>query len=326
MEHEEKLVVGHGWKVKKRKYDCVSDESKSDVCQVCGCLDVTIENPAYSKLWALECVKEMVSKRILNVEQTSYCKYDKPYSKPTKIAHTFGSDLNLPATCSKMNPCFAKRRGRRHLKSLTDFPDKGARNSLPIGLTQDMFGAFSNRALRASFYALMVVDAFCGWGSVASTIPCEVGGRPVFVYTNDICRQRDCNLDVDVDRFGIWFILGMGFIKMVEWLDKHELMSARLLGSKLRSDSSSQSINNFDNVLDTLLYNGVHVWIHISFPCTTYSTMGGGTHRQAGSTIPKTTLATKHDRMMKSLSTDIIRMSKYTFRGNCSRRQAVSPG
>jgi hypothetical protein len=63
-----------------------------------------------------------------------------------------------------------------------------------------------------------------------------------------------------------------------------------------------------NTVVDFLTSQEILVWIHVSFPCTTYSSMSGGTHRTKQSILPITPLAQSHDNMLKELCDDILKL------------------
>lgn len=254
-----------------------------------GYADYTLENPANGKLWALPAVRACLARE----DRTSYCKYGTIYSKPTKIAHTFGNHLTLRAPCCKADPCDARRERGRHAADLTAVPRKAERNSLPRDLVRSMMSACEASARAHDARAILFVDVFAGWGSVCSVVE-EVATLPTYAYTNDVSRAMGCSLDVDVGRFGLEFVLHMALVNMRTWMDSHA-------SSAIRCASEDLAPVEGDTCYERLRRARVHLWVHLSVPCTTYSTMGGGTHRAKGSLEPKTALGRAHDRMVAEM-------------------------
>lgn len=270
-----------GWRKRKRSVGPALPTT-------CALADYTIENPANGKLWALPAVRDCSAR----AATTSYCKYGTSYSKPTTIAHTFGAQLMLRPPCSKRSPCPARRDLGKHANDLTAITQKAARNSLPSDLVRSLLGACEQNARKHDACAILFVDVFSGWGSV-STVVEETATLPTFVYTNDISRARNCHLDADIERFGLMYALKMAMLKMHEWMDSHPSSAIRCASDALAKEGA--------DLAEQLRLARVHLWLHLSVPCTTYSTMGGGTHRDGGSIAPKTILAATHDRMVAEM-------------------------
>ena len=77
-----------------------------------------------------------------------------------------------------------------------------------------------------------------------------------------------------------------------------------------------------NHIIDELKSTNTVMLIHCSFPCETYSTAAGNTHRAAGDLRPKTDTAANHDRMCIDLVQQLIELCKLapckehnTFRG-----------
>jgi hypothetical protein len=113
-------------------------------------------------------------------------------------------------------------------------------------------------------------------------------------------------MDVDMSVFDIYYLVGMALLKMVEWLDKQtdQLLvdQAQVLQNHLQHPGRSLT----QIATDSKLY----IWIHMSVPCTTYSTMSGATHRTAGSCLPISQLALNHDTMIEKLLVDTYNLIK----------------
>ena len=278
---------------RRRKRDLYTPYHNSDV-------NFTIENPAHGKIWSLKCVQTAIAQECMQMAQTSYCKYGAEYSKPTGIAHTLGFDLNLFPTCSKQHPCVHRMNTGRHPTSIVEVVDKAARNSLPQTLVQVLLTACESKARKNDALAILFVDVFAGWGSVCNVVESSAT-MPLFVYTNDIARKRHCHLDVDVDRFGLDFVVRMAMIKMFERMANHPQEAVR---NAMHTDgvacSGAEPFEPLD-LLHELKRRRIHLWVHMSVPCTTYSTMGGGTHRAGGSNEPMSPLAQKHDHMLEHI-------------------------
>jgi hypothetical protein len=254
----------------------------------------SFENPAYSKMWSLPCVLECARAARAHAQTTSYCKYGYAYAKHTKFISSFTSHL-LP-TCSKRHPCsFVESQGR-HPSSVERTTNKADRNSIPPSLVQSLCGHCLELAASMDAKALIVVDLFSGWGSVKRALEQVCSPIPLFVYTNDIVRCRDCDIDVDVSVFKVEFLVRMAIVQFFEWA------KAR----RLHQFEDVVSIPN--DVVDFLESQEILVWIHVSFPCTTYSSMSGGTHRTKQSILPITPLAQSHDNMLKELCDDILKL------------------
>lgn len=250
----------------------------------------TFENPAFSKLWGIACIQECARAASARVQVTSYCKYGYPYAKHTGILASFST--NLATKCSKIAPCRSIEKNGMHESSILNTTDKAARNSIPRALLLALLSGCVDHAHMMNAQGILVLDVFCGWGSLPNAFTSEITSKvdiPTFIYTNDIAKRRQCNMDVDVNSFGIDFLLVFAIRKYIEW--RRSLGDYTLTTDELTVDT-----------VDSYLHrHRLLVWSHISFPCTTYSTMGGGTHRSKGSLDPITPIASKHDHMLNSI-------------------------
>ena len=263
----------------------------------------SIENPAYSKLWSLPCVSECARAARARSQITSYCKYGYDYPKHTKFMASFAFQL-LPI-CSKRNPCSVVDLQGQHASSIECTTNKADRNSIPLALVQSLCRDCLELATMMDAKALIVVDLFSGWGSVSraieqlSSASSSTPSIPIFVYTNDIASCRHCNLDVDLSVFRLEFVLRMAILKFYEWATVRRLYQFE------------ERVSLPTDLMEFLNSQQILVWIHASFPCTTYSTMGGGTHRSKKSIVPITLLARSHDNMLKELCDDIINLCTF---------------
>ena len=219
----------------------------------------------------------MTSKR-RSIVTTSYCSYGFVWKKDTSILSNL-SNLRLRPPC-RVRPC-----GRVH----TDFASltTAERNSIPALLVSDVLAAFEAAQRASGRVPLLVVDVFAGWGSVSD----EAQQRGLLVFSNDILPNRgNANMDFDMRDIQLSDLIVLG-IRRYEKEIKERIDPAHF--DSLFDSSAS--------IKERLSASRVGVLLHLSFPCTTYSTAAGGFHRPAGSSTALTPTAVAHDQMLASV-------------------------
>lgn len=298
-------------------------------------IDFTIENPASSKLWLQTCVRDLydpqwselwnpeMNQRLLDRTvqyrlvgrypctrlTTTYCKYGTDYKKPTTIL-TSVSAIGLKPVCSKEQPCAVSSETYPvHPRTVQDVVGRGERNQLPASLTHDLLEAFCAKHRAQGAKAFLVIDVFSGWGSVsraveqfATTLPPD---ERIIVYTNDIIKNRalhSCNLDIDVGKTIDPLDILVRFALVTTQATLEEVSPHRLYLDKNAGEPVSQVMRNA----------GVACLLHCSFPCTTYSTAAGSTHRSAGERDPTSGTGLLHDTMLCELLGEINALCQLT--------------
>ena len=268
----------------------------------CDAISFTVENPASSKVWDDKSMRSfafadwpqaptdevaraamrdpsfaMTSKR-RSIVTTSYCSYGFGWKKDTSILSNL-SNLRLRPPC-RVRPC-----GRVHTEfaSLTTVQ----RNSIPKLLVSEMLEAFEAAQRASGRVPLLVVDVFAGWGSVSD----EAQQRGLLVFSNDILPNR-CNANIDFDMRDIQLS------DLIVLALRHHEQHVR---ERLDPASFETLFDSSASIKERLSASRVGVLLHLSFPCTTYSTAAGGHHRLAGSSTALTPTAVAHDQMLASV-------------------------
>jgi hypothetical protein len=258
----------NGWQMKKRKWVATLEASQQQ-----RMVDFSIENPASSKLKALPVIDNLLKNPIVKLKKTSYCHYGAPFRKNTAIISTL--PFNPPDTCPNL-PCEAFKYASKHTEEVQGQNLK-AKYNIPCKLVQDLVGTFMDKYPRAKRF--LIIDCFCGFGSIKSAVAAMEPKRPVSVFCNDTVVRRgvDITLDMSGD-LNMHFLFPFAVLSVYgDNLQERELIT--------------QSKSSFEYLKAT----ETAVLVHASIPCQTYSVAGGNTHRASGSTEPLSPTARRHD-------------------------------
>ena len=308
-------------------------------------IDFSLENPAFGKLWLMDCVRELydplymqryeestdeqkqaMRERLLNVNTqfrllgkypctrmvTSYCKYGLPYIKPTGIL-TSMSAISLRDSCTKDSPCSYLKQQGKHQTSVQEVTAKAQRNQLPKDLTKALLAAFVAKHRKRGIHVFLLVDVFSGWGSVADAAE-EFAAtlqpkERLIIYTNDIstrqCHTPDNAVNMGRD-YAMDILLRCALMSKQKEFD--DAFDARGKGPSMASLRDSAMKEGGITPSDFLKRAGISALLHCSFPCCTYSTAAGGTHRAAQSIAPRSEEARRDDKMLEELIADIVRL------------------
>lgn len=215
-----------------------------------------------------------------STHKTSYCSYGFPYRKNTSILTSI-EGLSLRPCC-------------KHSSHDSDVQGTlGAqKNSLPSGLVHDCIRRWINTHKDLNTVkTFLVVDVFSGWGSVSrAALDFEpeaksiVPGANYKVFTNDMsCRHHGHlpNVDITLNSPGSFdVLLAFAILKVAD------------------PDFKVSEIAGVPKWVARMKQEGIAVLMHISFPCTTYSTASGSTHRKSKQTQPHSELGKKHDALL----------------------------
>ena len=258
---------------------------------------------------------------------TTYCRYGAPYRKPTFILTSL-SALSLKSPCTKDNRCEqAESRWPVHPGSVQDASQQ-VRNHLPQGLVFDILDAFVGRNRRLGCGVFLVIDVFSGWGSFADAAG-EYAKRMrdnerLLLYTNDIKRNRGKSSFGDFDvsmNSSLITLLRFALVSLQEKIDEalHAMRSTIWTTQKLhmlecKLASQFPDVENLtyhrDALLESLRIAGIAVLYHCSFPCITYSSASGATHRPSLSIRPISEMGRCHDAMLDALIKQLIDICK----------------
>ena len=296
-------------------------------------IDFTIENPGRSKLWLLDCVRALYDPkhsdpwdrdRLLDVDTqfrvtglhpctkvtTTYCRYGLNYRKPTSILTSIAA-FEVSSPCTKNEPCALSGADfPKHPQTVQDC-DQSTRNQLPIGLTHDLLRGFvlKHRARGAKIF--LFIDVFEGWGSVSGALaPARLPAsmllptERLIVYTNDIKERgpvRPSNtLDMSISS-------SLALLLRFALLAKQDAFHEAFLATRSDVRGTEELFKDETSRLDQMLVKaGIAVLFHCSFPCTTYSTAAGATHRSKGSIASDSVQAARDDGMAESIVTELV--------------------
>lgn len=289
-------------------------------------IDFTLENPAFGKLWLQDCVRRLydpdcatpyqpdMRKRLLHKKMefrltgqypctrltTTYCQYGLDYAKPTTILTSL-SAIGVRPPCCDETLC---AHGGKHLRNVQQCTAPEERNQIPEELTRVLLEAFVAKQRARGAVAFLVVDVFSGWGSVARAVE-ACAPETMAVYTNDVVRKRKAGhiTDLDLDMAllqSLDAVLRFAMLSRLEGLGSAGLEARRLL-------EASEGVPPMEEVLRR---SGIAVLLHLSFPCTTYSTAGGSTHRAKGDRAAASPLAQQHDTMLEALVGELVALCR----------------
>lgn len=305
-------------------------------------IDFTIENPGGGKLFYQPCVRELyddhwaqpwgpstreaIKARLRPAVMrggrhpcarllTSYCKYGAPYQKDTGICTSLAG-LRLAPPCAEGARC---AHGGRHPEAIDEAMPKDRRNHVPAPLVEALLGAFVAKQRACGRNIFLLVDAFAGWQSVADAaraLAAQVGflrqGEVLLCATNDIVQRREApptntNFDMSGPR-----LLGL-LVRNALLLHRERIELARAEGRCMRAlyDAGPERAE----LPAALARAGAGVLLHCSFPCTTYSTAGGATHRERSEIAPKSAVASAHDEMLRGVVSELVELCELRHRG-----------
>lgn len=270
--------------------------------------------------------------------KTTYCKYGTAYRKPTAILTSLATAF-LSTACQKTTPCeFTAGKWPRHPTTVQK-QSQDMRNQLPIELVFELLDAFVARHRTLGARIFLCIDVFSGWGSFSHAVEVYAMTRlapyeRMLVYTNDIKKrgEKKPKLDMDVKtdcslvailRFALLALqVEMDNALHVSHSNLRSMENFYTLEQKLCQDTKDRELSRAsyysDELADALKQAGVAVLFHLSFPCTTYSTAAGSTHRESKCLTPKTPLAHAHDTLLKQVLAQLVTI--------CHLRPCDSPG
>jgi hypothetical protein len=215
--------------------------------------------------------------------------YGKTYQKKTRFDGSFPFDTK-PACTSQSNGHLCSRTGKPHETTVTDL-SQAERNSIPINLVKDIIidwqsavdsrdGASGTQEPRQ----LLVLDLFCGFGSVQRAVEELKTINPRFAY-------RACDIKGSrAEQSG-------GY--QIDFIEEPFETALQIAKHQLDADNPA-----------------VLVWA--STPCETYSQMCGDFHRKEGNA--KTDKAGKHDKLNERL-VDFL-LNKMLIMNTCATSSA----
>ena len=261
---------------------------------------------------------------------STYCKYGEVYRKPTSILTSLAA-AHLKRACSKATPCVHSYTTWPKHPDTVQAQRQDARNHLPEELVFDLLDTFVARHRRLGAHVFVCVDVFAGWGSFGRAADnyadCRLTpSERLLTYANDISnrgdRRPDINLDVIIHS-SLIAILRLALVKMQVELDEalhasrsgvRDMKAFFELENKLRTTEFPDEKDDYAcaALSEALKHAGIAVLFHVSFPCTTYSTAAGSTHRERLCIAPKTPLAVAHDKLLKHIMTQLVNICKLT--------------
>ena len=246
--------------------------------------DFVFENPLHGKLWNTECMQQLQAKYQYTTyfQQTTYCRYEFEYKKPTGFLSSL-PDLKLLPPCQKESPCEWKQRYKKHQTAVLSC-SQAQRNSVPKGLVDAEVDAWIKRTPWAA--KRLFVDVFSGFGSVHEAVLERSDG--IHVYSNEWIKRRGQSIELDMRKFDLTALLMFAIQKAFRGIDGH-------LDPPMEGDGSTEDI------ISWVTQERIAVLFHVSTPCETYSNAAGGTHRARGSARPLTATARAHDEMNAKL-------------------------
>lgn len=256
-----------GWRKRKRA-DVVESERGS-------LISFSIENPKSSKLFKMECLDFLGARKLVT---TSYCSYGFEYRKNTSVLTSILS-MKLRPVCTH----------ETHRGEVQGCP-QSQKNSLPAGLTRDIVKAWvRSHAHDTSIQSFLFVDAFSGWGSVSAAVAplATEWGRDIRCYDNDMCSQRHHHSPNNTIT--------------LESQNSFDVLMAFALQRCFPERVAVQAVQGVPLWISELKQRRIAVLLHASFPCTTYSTAAGNSHRRAGCLAPHSKLGNTHDRLLEEM-------------------------
>ena len=240
-------------------------------------LDFAIENPSSSKLFSMTCLQLL---RGSSMHKTSYCSYGFQYRKNTTIMTSI-KFLSL-------RPCCTHSSHKHDVQSSLC----AQKNSIPSGLVHDCIRRWITNHKKSNLVkTFLFLDVFSGWGSVSkAALDFEteaksiVPGANYHVFTNDMsCKHHGHlpNIDLTLESPGSFDVLLAFAIHKVSDPD-----------FKVRETAGVPMW------LCHMQQEGIAVLMHLSFPCTTYSTASGSTHRRSKHIEAHSKLGQKHDALL----------------------------
>lgn len=311
--HAHEQAGATGWRCKRTKIDSSQQTSCAPTPRICA----IVENPAHGKLWRMPWFEGLAQKADWSLMFSSYCKYGLAHKKDTGIL-TNVKGVRLAPQCSAGTPCAALRKTGKHAAGVQG-SNQQVRNSLPKGLVDALLSSFVAQQRAAGCCRFLVIDVFSGWGSVdaaARDFGCSLCTQdPTLrfaVFSNDIATRRfshQPDVDFDMSHFNLRQLLLMALFAREQALDLRAAQRERDFQGSMQERVAR--------------HGDLAVLFHCSFPCTTYSTAGGSTHRDGGSIEAKTLLAKEHDLMGFSMVGDIEALCNHC---QCSSASSSSSG
>ena len=246
--------------------------------------DFSFENPLDGKFKDLPVVKALLADFPFLVSQrgTSYCHHEFGYRKRTVFVTSL---FNFqPASPCPGTPCPHMRGSGSHPLGVADC-DNAQKNSLPPKLIDILLESWKERPRAADTLPVkhwLLIDVFHGFGSIKKRVRENPAHADVKVFSNDIVNRSDLDATLDMRTFALDTLLAMALLKF--WPEDARSISSHLSGAA-----------------GYCAQERVAVLFHLSTPCDTYSTQALGTHREKGTTEPKTKAAEDADKMNAKL-------------------------
>lgn len=256
--------MAEGFVPKKRKRATARDHP----------ISFLFENPLDGAFKNMAFTKSILKESGVFLTSTSYCHYGLPYRKRTVFLSTLAGFH--PALPCPSNACAAFKTSGRHA-SVVKEQSAAEKNSIPAKLVDLEVQAWLASHPDAE-QRFLFIDVFAGYGSVAERVRCKF--PQVSVYANDIVRRKDNNVELDMSKFDLTFLIKL----------------ALLLNFGLPDGPSDAT-----GLVEWLRGEKIAVLLHISTPCNTYSVDGMAANRDKITLQPRSALARAHDRMNTDL-------------------------